>query len=88
MLQEFEYPPDVIIADLRLRDGESGTQAIALLQGAYEEPIPGLIVTGDIAAEMLRGVRASRLPIMHKPCDVNALYEFLQRVKKLSTIMS
>ena len=76
-LVEFDKPPDVAIVDLRLRSGEDGLDVIDALQSAFDEPVPGLILTGDIGAERLKEVQVSQHPIMHKPCDVDKLYEFL-----------
>ncbi len=79
-LVDFDMPPDVAIVDLRLRSGESGLQVINSIQDAFDDPVPSLILTGDIAAERLLEVQASEIPIMHKPCDVDALYEFLHNI--------
>lgn len=79
-LVDFDNPPDVAIVDLRLRSGESGLQVIDSIQIAFDDPIPSLILTGDIAAERLIEVQASEIPIMHKPCDVDGLYDFLHNI--------
>lgn len=79
-LVEFDTPPDVAIVDLRLRSGESGLQVIEAIQDAFDDPVPSLILTGDIAADRLKEVQASNIPIMHKPCDVDSLYEFLHDI--------
>lgn len=79
-LVDFDKPPEVAIVDLRLRSGESGLQVINTIQNAFDDPIPSLILTGDIAAERLLEVQASEIPIMHKPCDVYGLYDFLHNI--------
>ena len=80
-LVEFDKPPDVAIVDLRLRSGEDGLDVIDALQGAFDDPVPGLILTGDIGADRLKEVQVSQHPIMHKPCDVDKLYEFLDNIR-------
>lgn len=79
-LVEFDQPPDVAIVDLRLRAGENGLDVINAVQDACDDPVPCLILTGDIGAERLKEVQVSQYPIMHKPCDVDKLYDFLYRI--------
>ena len=76
-LVEYSKPPDVAIVDLRLRSGENGLDVIKAIQDAFDDPVPSLILTGDIGAEQLKEVQVSKYPIMHKPCDVDKLYNFL-----------
>ena len=76
-LVEYSKPPDVAIVDLRLRSGENGLDVIKAIQDAFDDPVPSLILTGDIGAERLKEVQVSKYPIMHKPCDVDKLYNFL-----------
>ena len=81
-LIRFDRPPDVLIVDLRLRSGENGLDVINAIQDAFDDPVPSLILTGDIGADRLKEVQLSRYPIMHKPCDVDELYDFLYDVAK------
>ncbi|PKU26060.1 response regulator [Telmatospirillum siberiense] len=71
--------PDVIIADYRLRDGQTGVSAIRAIQGAFRKSIPGILITGDTGAERLREAAASGLPILHKPVNGSQLRELLKR---------
>ena len=59
--------PDVIVCDYRLRDGETGVEAIAAVQAAMGAHIPAILVTGDTAPENLRQASASGYPLLHKP---------------------
>ncbi len=59
--------PDFILADLRLRGGETGVLAIEALREAVGAPIPGLIVTGDTDPDRLRQVAGSGYKLLHKP---------------------
>jgi len=79
-LTEHDASPDAAIVDLRLRSGENGIQVIEAIQGAFDAPVPSLILTGDIGADRLIEVQASGVPYMHKPCDIDALYEFLHKL--------
>jgi signal transduction histidine kinase len=60
-------PPDVIVADLRLRDGASGLDAVEEVRRACGRAIPVLIVTGDTAVDVLREARERGHVLLHKP---------------------
>ena len=68
------HPPgiDVIVADLRLRQNESGIETVRALRAQVGE-VPALLVTGDTAPERLREATASGLPLLHKPVFADAL---------------
>lgn len=72
-------PPGFILADYRLKDGRTGTEAIATLRQAFGEAIPGVLVTGDTAVDRLRHAAASGLPILHKPVNGRQLRDVLAR---------
>jgi CheY-like chemotaxis protein len=67
---------DVILSDLRLANGANGIDAIRALHEAVG-PIPAALVTGDIAEERLLELRASGLPVLHKPVKAEALRALL-----------
>ncbi len=71
--------PDVIIADYRLKDGQTGVSAIRSIQSEFGHAIPAILVTGDTGAERLREAAASGLPILHKPVNGGQLRELLLR---------
>jgi signal transduction histidine kinase/CheY-like chemotaxis protein len=70
-------PPDAIIADYRLRAGETGVEAIARIQSVWNAPIPAAIITGDTAADRLREAQSSGYPLLHKPVRPAALRALL-----------
>ena len=59
--------PALLVCDLRLRDGESGIDAIERLRTEYNESIPAMLITGDTAASRLLEVHASEVLVLHKP---------------------
>lgn len=71
--------PCFVLADYRLKDGNTGTEAIEKLRDAFGATIPGVLVTGDTAVDRLRHAAASGLPILHKPVNGRQLYDILQR---------
>ncbi|MBC7906456.1 MAG: PAS domain S-box protein [Rhodospirillaceae bacterium] len=77
-LASIPFPPSIIVADYRLREGRTGTEAVAHIRDYYSSPIPSIIITGDTAPERLREAEASGLSILHKPVQPPALREILQ----------
>jgi signal transduction histidine kinase/CheY-like chemotaxis protein len=59
--------PEAVIADHRLRAGETGIYAIDRLRAAYGQTLPALLVTGDIGAEMHQAAASRQLLLLHKP---------------------
>jgi len=67
LLSRQTQPPDLIIADYRLRAGRTGAQAITRIWELFAHKIPSIIITGDTSPERLREVEAHGLTILHKP---------------------
>jgi two-component system CheB/CheR fusion protein len=72
--------PDVIIADHRLRMGETGVQVIRQLREAAGREIPAILVTGETASDQLRDIKTARLPIFQKPVDAERLIACAQEL--------
>lgn len=75
-LLELGRKPDVILSDFRLKDGLTGTEAIANLQEAFG-PLPAALITGDTAPDTIQALRLSGLPILYKPLKPAKLRAFL-----------
>lgn len=73
--------PDIVISDLRLRQGRSGLDALRCLAahfGAHsldQAPFARLLITGETKAERLSEIAASRVPVLHKPVPPERLRE-------------
>ena len=72
-------PPDLVISDLRLRDGASGLDVLAALDYHYqrdgEEPFPRLLITGETRSDRLREIQAAQIPVLYKPVSPEQLRE-------------
>ena len=66
-LGEAERYPDLIVADLRLGDDASGLAAIARMRDELGEPVPALVVSGDLRAGAAREVREAGFMLLAKP---------------------
>ena len=78
-LDRLNGPPQAIVADYRLRAGQTGAEAIAAVRAAWGPAIAALIVTGDTAPDRLREAAASGHPMLHKPASPARLRAFLRR---------
>lgn len=73
--------PSMILADYRLREGRTGTEAIHDLCAHFNCRIPGIIITGDTAPERIREAAASGISVLHKPVTPPVLLEALSRAR-------
>jgi signal transduction histidine kinase len=66
-LNRKQWQPDLVIADYRLRNNHTGTEAIAALREHFGSSLPAIIITGDTLPEHLRNVRTSGNQVLLKP---------------------
>ncbi|MCK0152875.1 hybrid sensor histidine kinase/response regulator [Alcanivorax sp. S6407] len=66
-LDATDTPPELILSDLRLRDGESGVDVIDALRERYGEHLNGILITGDTEPGLLDRVAATGYEVMQKP---------------------
>lgn len=71
---------DLILCDYRLRDGRTGIEAIQILREAFGATIPAALLTGDTATDTIQAIRASGLPVLHKPLKPAKLRAFLSHL--------
>ncbi|QDL54469.1 ATP-binding response regulator [Rhodoferax aquaticus] len=71
------WRPDGVISDYRLRNSETGLDAIAALRTAAGQSLHALLVTGDTGPDRLRLAKASAIPMLHKPVSSVELHSHL-----------
>ena len=64
--------PDIVLSDLRLRDGCDGIAAIGQLRGRWPD-MPALLISGDTHPARLRQAREAGLRMLHKPVAADLL---------------
>ena len=74
--------PNLIISDLRLRDGKNGIQAIEKLRTEFNSSIKAILITGDTAQERTDMAAAAGLTLLHKPVNSNLLRETINHILK------
>jgi CheY-like chemotaxis protein len=80
LLAGYPAKPDLLICDLRLRDGENGIAAIERLRLEYNERIPAMLITCDTAARRLHEAQTSELTVLHKPVPNGRLRATIARL--------
>lgn len=79
-LEELGSKPDIILCDYRLRDGHTGIEAIQTLRDAFGQHIAAALLTGDTAPDTIQAIKASNLPVLHKPLKPAKLRAFLSHL--------
>jgi signal transduction histidine kinase len=72
--------PHALIADLRLRGGRDGLEAVATLRARWGEALPALVVSGDSAPERVRLMQDSGIPWLSKPVAAARLRSWVTAV--------
>jgi CheY-like chemotaxis protein len=65
-------PPNIILADFRLRGEDHGIAAVHAIRELYPE-LPALLVSGDTAPERLQEASAAGIQLLHKPVSMKVL---------------
>lgn len=73
--------PDVLLVDLRLRDGISGIDVIRNLR-AILGPVPAVLVSGDTSPDRLRMAAEAGIPMCTKPLTLEQLMAELVPIQK------
>jgi signal transduction histidine kinase/ActR/RegA family two-component response regulator len=67
-----EQKPDIVLADFRLREHDTGLNTISRLRSLYPN-LPAIIVSGDTAPDRLLEAREAGVPVLSKPVLVDDL---------------
>jgi two-component system, sensor histidine kinase len=71
---------DVIVSDLRLRDGEDGLRAIDQIRQACGFAVPAVLVSGDTAPDQVLRVHESGHIVLYKPVQPKELLTVLKKL--------
>lgn len=80
LAQMGDEPPDVVIADYNLDNGDTGLQAIAALRHAAGLVVPAILVTAQRAPDLTRASHAIDVPVLEKPVRPEDLQAMLQQM--------
>lgn len=80
LAQMGDEPPDVVIADYNLDNGDTGLQAIRELRLAAGQPVPAIIVSARRDPEIGRASLELGVPVVEKPVRPEDLQAVLQHM--------
>lgn len=75
-----DWQPNLLISDYRLRNHETGGQAIHKLRERLGQEIPAIIITGDTSPERLRDASSLSAMLLHKPLSSEQLFNAIVQV--------
>ena len=67
LLAQQPWVPELVLSDLRLRDGHTGVDALDALREQYGDGLNGIIITGDSEPQVLEGVAGRGYEVLQKP---------------------
>ena len=67
LIRNTKHIIDLIISDYRLRDKTTGIEAIRNIQNTLNIHVNGILISGDTSPDVLKAVKASGYPLLHKP---------------------
>ncbi len=72
--------PDIVLADYRLRQSETGIEAARAIGTQCGRSIPTLIITGDTEPQRIREVHGTGFMMLHKPVGADDLRKALAHI--------
>ena len=92
LADQWQRPPDIIVTDLLLREGESGLDVLRQLDQhptMQGKQVARLLVTGETKPDRLREIADADIMVLHKPVPAAALRQALaQALRRVQTTMS
>ncbi len=73
-------PIDLIIADFRLRNHESGLAVIGSIRDHVGKNLPAILITGDTAPERLQQAALADVEVLHKPVEPDGLRKLMSSI--------
>ncbi|RZA18099.1 MAG: hybrid sensor histidine kinase/response regulator [Lysobacteraceae bacterium] len=94
---DWTLAPDLVISDLRLREGRSGVEVLRAIARHYRQDpqsprFARLLVTGETRSDRIGEIAASRIPVLFKPVSPQKLREamlaavFAARAPRISAL--
>lgn len=74
--------PDLVIADFRLGDGETGYEVIAATRDLFGHEVPAIVITGDTDPALIRSMSDRGIAVHYKPLQTEALLAFISAAAK------
>lgn len=75
-----DSPPEIILADLHLDDGNNGLEVVAQLRHYFNDNIPAVLITADHSDELATLRKQLDIPVLNKPVRPNKLRAILSQL--------
>jgi signal transduction histidine kinase len=75
-----DWAPQALLSDYRLRQGETGIEAIRQLRLVLGRAVPAGLMSGDTDPALMQACRDANLPLLHKPVRPAKLRALLRRL--------
>jgi len=66
-------PPDIVVSDFRLGQGQTGFQIIEQARALFGNDLPALLITGDTDPMLIRSMADRGIIVQHKPLDIETM---------------
>nr|WP_295834018.1 PAS domain-containing hybrid sensor histidine kinase/response regulator [uncultured Azospirillum sp.] len=73
-------PPDLILADVHLNEGEDGFACVQAVRQRLRQPVPAALITADRSAGVKERAESLGLPVLNKPIRPAALRTLMRRL--------
>ncbi len=74
-----DAPPEIILADLHLDDGNNGLEVVAQLRHYFADDIPAVLITADHSDELAALRKQLDIPVLNKPVRPSKLRAILSQ---------
>ncbi|WP_322896730.1 chemotaxis protein CheB [Erythrobacter sp. T5W1-R] len=72
--------PDLMITDYNLPGHMDGIEVLSALRARFEEPVPGIVLTGDISQGALSKIEMAECLLLSKPAAAEALHAAIRKL--------
>lgn len=79
LMNEEDFIPELILADYRLRNNQTGVEAIEKVRDELNNQIPAIIITGDTSPKRIKEASNSGFQLLHKPVAAPVLRAAMQK---------
>lgn len=77
-LRDIGIPPDIVLADYQLNDGETGLKAVAAIRECCQHHVPAILITADRSEALRRIAADSDVSVMSKPVKLSRLRPLIE----------
>ncbi|MBN9888225.1 PAS-domain containing protein [Salipiger abyssi] len=77
-LRDIGMPPDIVLADYQLDDGDTGDRAIAAIRQASGVHVPAIMITADRSNALLKAGAEQGFSVLTKPVQLSRLRPLIE----------